>query len=170
MRTKTLKNIGAASTLTQKTLVVLLCVGSGLIGGASLSSAETLDEVLVRAYHENPTLNAQRTGALATRENITRARTGYRPKVNATGDIGGYTETNRYADGSGSTLSTAPRGVGVSVNQNLFDGFRTGNSIRQAESQTREVDATVRIVEQNTLFAAVTAYMDVVADTAILQR
>src|SRR5215213_1618826 len=170
MRTKALKDRNAASTLTRKTLIVLLCVGSGLIGGASSSRAETLEEVLVRAYRENPALNAQRTGAQATRENITRARTGYHPKVSATGDIGGYTETNRYSDGLGSSVSTAPRGVGVSLNQNLFDGFRTGNSVRQAESQTREADATVRIVEQNTLFAAVTAYMDVVADTAILHR
>src|SRR5262249_16135476 len=77
--------------------------------------------------------------------------------------------SNRYA-GTGSNLSTVPLGVGLGVNQTVFDGFRTQNSVRQAEWQSREADAGTRNIEQNTLLAAVTAYMDVAADTAILDR
>src|SRR3954468_5416776 len=56
----------------------------------------------------------------------------------------------------------------LQFNQNLFDGFRTTNSVRQAKSQISAAQATTRSTEQNTLLLATTAYVDVLADTAIV--
>ena len=61
-----------------------------------------------------------------------------------------------------------PRGVGVSANETVFNGNRTLNSIRQAESQVFGAREQLRNTEQNTLLSALTAYMDVLEDTAIL--
>ncbi len=147
-------------------------------------SAETLREALELAYRANPTLNAQRANLGATGENLARAKAGFHPRVSAAADLGLYRDSTKPSleDCSrpfvGDTLAnagcdpfttrTTPRGVGVQFNQNLFDGFRTTNSVRQAKSQISAAQATTRSVEQNTLLLAVTAYVDVLADTAIV--
>ena len=136
------------------------------------------------AYRANPTLNAQRANLGATGENLARAKAGFHPRVSAAADLGLYRDSTKPSldDCSrpfvGDTLTnvgcdpyttkTTPRGVGVQFNQNLFDGFRTTNSVRQARSQISAAQATTRSVEQNTLLLAVTAYVDVLADTAIV--
>ena len=50
--------------------------------------AETLESALARAYGNNPNLNAQRANVRATDENVPRARSGYRPRVSASADVG----------------------------------------------------------------------------------
>ena len=54
------------------------------------------------------------------------------------------------------------------ANETVFNGNRTLNSIRQAESQVFGAREQLRNTEQNTLLSALTAYMDVLEDTAIL--
>jgi outer membrane protein len=49
----------------------------------------------------------------------------------------------------------------------LFDGFRTANSTRQAESLVFGARETLRNTEQVTLFAAAQSYMNVLRDTAV---
>ena len=54
------------------------------------------------------------------------------------------------------------------VNETMFNGNKTISSIRQAESEVFGAREQLRNTEQNTLLAGVTAYMDVLRDTAIL--
>ena len=46
--------------------------------------ADTIEAALVRAYQNNPQLNAQRSQVRVTDENVPQALSGYRPKVNVT--------------------------------------------------------------------------------------
>jgi outer membrane protein len=138
--------------------------------GAPNARAETLESALARAYAGNPTLGAQRASVRATDENVPRALSGYRPRVNATADVGvQYTEgragrplAREFADPS------YPRGVGIQVDQTLFNGLRTFNTTRQAESQVLGAREVLRTTEQTVLFTGATAYMNVLRDTAIL--
>lgn len=145
--------------------------------------AETLHDALFRAYQANPTLNAARKSTQAVGENLNRAEAGYRPRVAATADAGYYTEKDTYPpDNSLSpsslqspsnntyAVTTHPRGVGVSASETVFDGFRTQNSVLQAQAGILGAQAATATVEQNTLFLAVSAYVDMLADTAILNR
>ncbi|HEV7874757.1 MAG TPA: TolC family protein, partial [Enterovirga sp.] len=140
---------------------------------ASSASAETLDSALARAYGGNPTLDAQRAAVRAVDENVPIALSGYRPTVAATASTGAS-----YATGeAGSALSGGtqpfrrglfPASAGLQVSQNIFNGFRTANSTRQAESQVFGARETLRTTEQTTLFNGAQAYMNVLRDTAIL--
>ena len=130
--------------------------------GASAFS-QSLDEALVRAYNANPTLNAQRAATRVTDENVPQALSGYRPTITATGDI---SAERQVADGKG--VSTVPRGVGIEVGQTLFDGFRTANSVRAAESGVLAARAVLANTEQNILLNGVEAYMNVLRDVALL--
>ena len=49
----------------------------------------------------------------------------------------------------------------------LFDGFQTRNNVRAAEAQVRASVESLRNEEQNTLFDAASAYMDVIRDRQI---
>jgi outer membrane protein len=146
---------------------------SGALVGASVAlssgsaSAETLESALARAYVGNPTLNAQRASTRATDENVPRALSGYRPRVTGTADVGAqYQEGNT---GSNNFVQrTFPRGAALQVDQTLFNGFRTYNQTQQAESQVLSARETLRSSEQDTLFNASQAYMDVLRDTASL--
>jgi outer membrane protein len=127
-----------------------------------------MDRALRRAYLANPTLNAQRAQVRATDENVPIAKSGQRPKVTGTADIG-FSEISSHNDnGPGNHTSLKPGGIGVTLSQNLFDGFRTRNSTRAAESQVFGARETLRNTEQNTLLQGATDYMNVLRDSAVL--
>ncbi len=77
---------------------------------------------------------------------------------------------NTTSVSSGTTTSnTFPTSASVTVTQNLFNGNRSANGVRQAESQVLQSRETTRNTEQNTLQNGATAYMNVLRDTAILE-
>jgi outer membrane protein len=131
-------------------------------------SAETMSGALARAYGGNPDLNQQRASVRATDETLPRATSGYRPAVTATSQ-GGYAHQELQAPGTRVVRTdTTPASVGLTVSQNLFNGFRTANSVRQAESNILGSREVMRNTEQNVLQNGATAYMNVLRDTAIV--
>ena len=60
--------------------------------------ADTIEAALVRAYQNNPQLNAQRAQVRVTDENVPQALSGYRPKVAVTASAG-YQYTDSSATG-----------------------------------------------------------------------
>ncbi len=153
-------------------------------GVSNAAQAETLSGALTKAYRANPSLNAQRAGTRAADENVPIANSGYLPHASASADVGylhnEFSEPTAAALGGGAaaagvsgttrnTSDTVPRGVGLQVTQTLFDGFRTPNSIKQAESNVFGQRETLRNVEQSVLQSAAQAYMDVLRDTAVLE-
>lgn len=56
---------------------------------------------------------------------------------------------------------------GVQIKQTLFDGFQTRNNVAAAESQVRASVESLGDTEENILFKAAQAYMDVVRDRQV---
>lgn len=137
-------------------------------GVAPAAMAQTMDAALARAYAGNPTLNAQRASVRATNENVPQALSGYRPRITASADIGASITDANIPGTVGVTSRMGPRGAGVQIDQNIFDGGKTRSSVGQAESQVLGARATLRNTEQNVLLDAATSYMNVLRDTAIL--
>lgn len=131
--------------------------------------AQSLEQALVNAYFANPTINAQRAAVRVTDEQVPQALAGYRPQVfgNAQADL----ERSRTQTPAGTTnRGTAyPRGYGVTAQQNIFNGFQTGNLVRSAESQVLAAREQLRHTEQIVLLNAVVAYMTVIRDSGIVQ-
>jgi len=150
------------------TAAALTALGTGAL-------ADTIETALSQAYQNNPQLNAQRASLRATDENVPQALAGYRPRISVTGSGGvQYNDTKTSTTVGNATVTTQsnstfyPRGVGATATQTLFNGFQTGNRTRQAESQVAAARETLRTVEQTVLLDAVTAYMNLLRDTAIL--
>jgi len=139
--------------------------------------ADTIDAALVRAYQNNPQLNAQRAQVRFTDENVPQALSGYRPRVAITASAGyQYTDTLlNGASGAGTIARTlthgtnAPRSVGATVSQTLFNGQQTANRTRAAESQVSSAREGLRVLEQTVLLSAATIYMDYLRDAAIVE-
>src|SRR6476646_11023481 len=87
--------------------------------------ADTIEAALVRAYQNNPQLNAQRAQVRFTDENVPQALSGYRPKVALTASAGiQYTDTLATSGGTPTQLvrtdihgANPPRSVGLTVTQ-----------------------------------------------------
>src|SRR6202012_1772416 len=139
--------------------------------------ADSIEGALVRAYQNNPQLNAQRAQARVTDENVPQALSGYRPKVALTGSLGyQYTDTNSTQGGSPTAIvrteihgTDPPRSVGITATQTLFNGNQTANKTRVAESQVSGAREALRVMEESVLLSAATIYMDELRDAAIVE-
>jgi outer membrane protein len=180
------ERFGRNATVLKKSLTSAICLCAVSAFLATRADAETMSSALSRAYMGNPDLNQQRASVRATDENLPRALSAFRPTVTATGNMGAQFQESRADVTSSSSSSSSSSGGsggsstvhvhtrtlsfprGVSVQENLYNGERTRNSSKQAESQIDAARETMRLTEQNTLQNGATAYMNVLRDTAIL--
>ncbi|MHA1158548.1 MAG: TolC family outer membrane protein [Alphaproteobacteria bacterium] len=132
---------------------------AGLLPSAS-ASAETLRAALAAAYANNGALNAQRAALRAIDEGVPQALSGYRPTIIGLADAGFAFSTSAGA--------TTPAGVSITVEQPLFLGYRTANSVKIAETAVLAGRESLRMVEQQTLLAAAQAFMGLVRAQAII--
>jgi len=162
--------------------VALVCAFLVIAACGRPAGAETLEQALTDAYLINPVLNAERARLRATDEQVALAKSGLRPFISASGDTA-FMNTSREVSTprNANALSTAigssrfpegtshPRGWSVQLTQPLFEGFQNLNAIRQAKSTVQAARESLRSVEQTVLLDAVTAYVNVVRDTAIVR-
>lgn len=143
-----------------------LIVGSAVpLFGAQ---AETLPSALAQAYRNNPQLNAERARVRATDESVPQALSGYRPTLSATADIGVQHSESVSSFFGAIKGDTVPRGLGLTGTQTVFNGFRTANRTRAAESGVFAGREGLRLIEQTVLLDTATQYMNVLRDSAIL--
>lgn len=147
---------------------VALAAVLGLGFGSLDARAETLNQALASAYQYNPRLDAERARLRATDEEVTRARSGFRPNITAGADINYQYQRTRSPLGT-IEEETRPRGYSIDAVQPIFSGFRVINAVNESEANVRAGRETLRGVEQSVLLEAVTAFMDVVRDQAIVR-
>jgi outer membrane protein len=171
-------SVGGGWRLKSASFVIVMIAGVAL--PFADACAQTLEASLAFAYQNNPQLNAQRALVRATDENVPQALAGYRPRASLTAnagvqslsttirEIGSTTPPGAPASYFTQSGYNSPRGVGATITQNILNGFQTANRTRQAESQVRAARETLRTTEQTVLLNAVTAYMNLLRDIAIL--
>jgi outer membrane protein len=133
---------------------------------AGTASADTLREALVSAYQTNPTLTGQRETLKATDAGVAIAKAAGRPQVSATVGLNRDLSRQGILDtgGKGPTLS-----LGADLSYPLFNGGSVKNSVRAAQTRVEAGRATLRAVEGDVFVQAVSAYMDVIRDRAIVE-
>lgn len=136
---------------------------SVLIAPVDFAEAETLQEALAAAYLYNPTLKAARAELRATDEGVPLARSNYRPRIS-----GSASHTYTYREDATGSEDDNVTTYGVTFSQPIFRGFRTRNAISAAEAQVEAGRERLRDAEQDVLLNAVTAYVNVVRDEAVL--
>ncbi len=151
-------------------LVIACTCGMSLILSGP-AQANSIKDALAMAYEFNPTLKAERANLRAIDEGVPQALAGRRPTITGTADIGHQDLDIRSLTATGpsrSRFSLQPRGFTVTLSQPIFAGFTVLNNVRQAEALVKAGAQALKNTEQNTLFDAAQAYMDVVRDIAII--
>ena len=130
--------------------------------------AESLIDALVDAYRTNPGLQAQRARLRAIDERVPQALSNWRPTVTVNTKIGVERADKISAAGVKSVANGEPRSADITISQPLFRGFRTQRQTERAKNQVAAQRARLLASEQDILSGAVTAYMNVVRERAVL--
>lgn len=146
-------------SVNKSLLAILLASVTALSPAAA--SAETILGALSKAYQNNSTLNSSRAGVRATDEGVAIAKSGWRPTITGSANI-------NYSSTSGNNAGRLTNGnFGVQINQTLFDGFQTKNTVAAAEAQVRASQEGLNNTQNDTLFSAAQAYMNVIHDRQV---
>ncbi|MEE4239012.1 MAG: TolC family protein [Anderseniella sp.] len=140
-----------------------------LVMPAAAAGAETIAGALAKAYMTNPQLKAEEARQRATDERVPQAKSGWRPQVEAQAGVTREWQENRFVGDSASSKSDfTNRSFRITLNQPIFDGFRTENAVKEAEASVAAGNQNLLAVEQEVLLNAATAFMDVLRDREIV--
>lgn len=181
---RTGRSQGGHGSLSPFGYMAVALVAALVIFPVSMARAETLSEALASAYRYNPRIDAERARLRATDESVPQARSGYLPRLDGGADVNiqdvrsrlrdenanGFSgQTGTVARGTRSGDTIYPRGYNITLQQNLFNGFRTSNAVAEAEANVRAGRELLRDIEREVLLEAATSYMDVVRDRAVVR-
>ncbi|SOC38164.1 outer membrane protein [Rhizobium subbaraonis] len=136
--------------------------------------AETVAGAMAKAYANNPDLNAARAALRAIDENVTIAKAAMRPQISGVAQADASRRIYDKPTSSGvfgpliKRNDTFTSSYGISITQQIFDGFQTLNNVKSAESNVLANREALRAQETNTLLAAVEAYSNIARDQAIV--
>src|SRR5579859_6122821 len=153
-------------------------VKTALLVAASAVSAHagavTLDQALVQAWQNNPSLAAERESLAAAADRVDQAKGGYYPQVKLFGGIGtSHSDVTFMPLGPISfnidQFALNTREVGVEVDQTLYAGGKISGNLDVAQHLRDAEDARLHAVEQGVLLDAAQAYVDVLQAQAVLE-
>lgn len=131
---------------------------------AAAQPTTTLREALVEAYNTNPELQGERANQRANDENVPIARAAGRPGVTGTSDV-----SNSLYDTDASFGPSRRGSLGLNLSQPIYSGGSVRNSVRAAETRVEAGRANLRGTEADIFTDAVTVYVDVIRDEAIVR-
>ncbi len=140
---------------------------------AAPADALTIREALVQAYQNSPRLAAERARLRGTDEQVSQALSSWRPRVVVEGTAA--MQERRFIPTVGPNAgeregdSSHPYQIGVTVTQNVYRGGRNEAQTRRAEENILAGRARLSSVEQEVLLSALTAYVNVVRDRAVVE-
>ncbi|RPF71411.1 TolC family outer membrane protein [Aurantiacibacter spongiae] len=146
---------------TRSTIAALIAAG-GLLSVPA--QADTLKEALRQAYLDNPTLEAARAQQRATDETVVIQRAAGLPSLNADS---GYTE---FLQQPGNSFISPDRAAtaNLSLGVPLYQGGAVRNGVRAAQNRVEAGRADLRGTESGLFTQVVAAYMDVIANEALV--
>ena len=149
---------------SMKRWTTILLASAALVAGAGQVSAESLVDAMVSAYTGNPSLKAERARQRGTDEQVPQALSGWRPTVTSEGSI-----SNEWSNSNtGPSTEVSPKSVSIGLSQPIFRGFKTINGTKAAEANVEAGRQGLLAIEQDILFQAIQAYMNVIRDRQIV--
>ncbi len=144
---------------------------------AAPAAAETLVEAMTAAVRHHPTLRAEHARKGAARAGVDVARSGYYPRVTASGDIGAASGPRGLSAGTGPDVGGKARagaddfgarwGYSLNAEMPLYDGMRTRSAVAEASTGAEAASAQVAVAEQTVLLDAAIVFSDVLRDRRV---
>ena len=151
--------------------VGLLALTGVMVAWATGAAAQSLERELGTILADHPQIQGAMKSIEAARYGVNRARGPMFPKLNVTGDSGPEkvdTPTTRASE-SGSDVTRTHIVGGVTMTQNLFNGFATTTQVRTAELSKALAEVTLRGTTQQIMWEAIQAYIDVLKQRRLIE-
>ena len=144
------------------TVSIVALVAAGM---STAASADTLRDALAQTYASNPNLTGERARLRATDEGVGIARAPGLPDVSAEGSY------NRFVKRSANSFTSPKKSIGGSVTARvpLYAGGGIRNAISAAKARVEQGRADLQSTEALVFTDAVSAYMDVIRDSGIVE-
>ncbi len=136
-------------------LARLMVASALLTGWTAPVAAETLTDALIKAYQTSPLLDSNRASLRGLDENIPQIRAGRRPQLSGVGTAQVQSDVEEFPFDNVYTAA-------LQASLLVFDNGQSKAALESARYGVAAGRASLLNVEQEVLFDAVTAYMDVI--------
>ncbi len=132
--------------------------------------AQSLEEELQGLITANPEILSRRKSLQSTVEGVGGAFAGYLPRVDAVGENGPeYIDSPLLRQTNGQDWNKVKTVAGITVTQNLFNGFGTPSAVKTARLNVEVAEFTLAGTRQDVLFRGARAYIDVLRQVRLVE-
>ena len=129
--------------------------------------AQSLNVSLANAYSNHPLLFSERIGERVLSEDVAEALSGWKPQVYVDGSLG-KTLVNTKTSTSSKTNSNLPVSVGIVVSKKIYDGGKTSQNIKIADTKLVANNSRLSSIENQVLLSAAKAYFKLLEEQDLL--
>jgi len=129
--------------------------------------AQNLSSSLANAYSNHPLLFSERAGERIVSESVAEALSGWKPEVYVDGSLGKslvITKTNSATK----TSSNLPISMGIVVEKKIYDGGKTSQNVKIADTKFTISQSKLMIIENKVLLKAAIAYFNLLKEKDLL--
>lgn len=150
--------------LFSQTIVTLTV---GVMSHLAQANTLTLNEVIEHTIKSNPEVEAARYEARAIRREVSGARAGYYPRLDATLGVG-RERTESPATG-GEEVDLTRNEAALQLRQTLFDGGATSSEVKRQKSRYKSALYEAQAVRENAALRASEVYIDLLRNQKLLE-
>jgi len=154
----------SARILSASALVVGLTIGTH-----SPAQAQSFIDALTATYNNNPTLLGARAKLRSVDEGVPQALANWRPEVSVSLGAGVQSIENTLNSGTTRDQTRQQGSASLDITQPLFRGFRTEAATQEAENLVDAERARLLATEQDVILDAITAFMGVYRERAVVK-
>ena len=148
-------------------LIILFIITISLCFTYKDIKAQSLNISLANAYSNHPLLFSERIGERVLSEDVAEALSGWKPQVYVDGSLG-KTLVNTTTTTSSKTDSNLPISVGIVVSKKIYDGGKTSQNIKIADSRLIANNSRLSSIENQVLLSAAKAYFNLLKEQDLL--
>ena len=131
------------------------------------TKAQSLSVSLANAYSNHPLLFSERIGERVLSEDVAEALSGWKPQVYVDGSLGKTLVTTK-TNTSSKTNSNLPMSMGIVVSKKIYDGGKTSQNIKIADTKLIANGSRLTAIENQVLLSAVKAYFNLLKEQDLL--
>ena len=155
---------------TPRGLIARIFLATALSAPTGSVVARPLEAELADLVSSNPQIRAQEAAFEGVRKEITRAQSAYYPQVDVSGNIGPtHIETDQRTELGLGAFDKTQKVAGVTIAQNLFDGFETPSNVRIARMNAEVARFTLEGTRQEVLLQGIEAYLNVLRQKRLVE-
>ncbi len=129
-------------------------------------NSESLNSVVASSVLSNPQVQSVMNARNAVFEEVKQARSGYRPKIDIGAGIG-YEKTKLFP-GDDAELKRSE--ANLSLNQMLFDGFRTSSEVDRQSARLKSSNNRLREIAEETALETARSYLEILKRESLVEQ